>query len=298
MEHFRIIDTFGDYLAFWEGARDKPIDEQIQVWEAVYMANWPELLAAQKNDYAEQGEDWRQIAHRMVFPSLGERLDDMVQAHHYLLAESAGVFEKARDTLSFEGDLIIVIYVGIGCGAGWVTKYEGRPAILFGLENIAECSWTKPPAITGLIAHEMGHVIHFDLRERADLKLGSDPWSQLYSEGYAMHCEQLLTGDDSWHMRSYSQTADWLAWCRANESRLAKEFVVAADNGQSVRQFFGSWHDIDGYKQTGYYLGARALKLLQAENSLVELALLEGAEYGMRRPLEILSGQTSASGSG
>lgn len=70
--------------------------------------------------------------------------------------------------------------VGIGCGAGWVTKYNNKHAVLFGLENIAEEGWTQVDSLRGLAAHELGHVAHFNWREREGLPKGDDAWWQLY----------------------------------------------------------------------------------------------------------------------
>jgi hypothetical protein len=45
------------------------------------MAQWPELLAKQIEDYATQGLDWRQIAHERVFLYLDERLAAVQETH-------------------------------------------------------------------------------------------------------------------------------------------------------------------------------------------------------------------------
>lgn len=62
-------------------------------------------------------------------------------AHRNLPEVIANVYERGLQTLGFNSDLTCVIYVGIGCGAGWATSYRQQPAILFGLENIAEEGW-------------------------------------------------------------------------------------------------------------------------------------------------------------
>lgn len=45
---------------------------------------------------------------------------------------------KASKKIGLDFSITLVIYVGIGCGAGWATTYNRQPAILLGLENIAE----------------------------------------------------------------------------------------------------------------------------------------------------------------
>jgi len=282
-----IVDAFPAFLELWPSIRYKAVDEQLVAWETLYMADWPELLSMQQACYAEDGEDWRQIARDIVFPHLAERVPGMEEAHRHLLSLCGPVFARAQRQLGLEADIVAVIYAGIGCGAGWVTTYQAMPAILFGLENAAEEGWTGPVALAGLIAHEIGHVAHLHWRGQHDLPSGSGPWWQLYTEGFAQHCEQAILGADSWHMAS--QAVGWWEWCRANEGWLAAKFLRAADSDESARPFFGSWHNIAGWKQTGYYLGRGVIQRLEAAMDLRQLALLGEIEPLMRRELEALA---------
>ena len=162
----KIIDTFPKFLTWWESAQGKSVDEQIKSWATEYMSSWPELLSLQIGDYEAQSLDWHQIARERIFPNFGARLTEMYKAQQGLREWIEPVYERAQQVLGFRSEAVFIIYVGIGCGAGWTTKYGGLPAILFGLENIAECGWSEFPAIRGLIAHEIGHLAHFYWRER------------------------------------------------------------------------------------------------------------------------------------
>ncbi len=288
----QIVDAFPAFLELWPSIRQLSTDEQLDAWENRYMAQWPELLSMQQVCYEEDGEDWRQIAREMVFPHLAERVPGMKEAHGHLLSLCQPVYARARESLGFETDLIAVLYAGIGCGAGWVTTYQGTPAILFGLENAAEEGWTSEEVLAGLIAHEIGHVAHFHWREQGDLPRGAGPWWQLYTEGFAQRCEQLILNLDSWHMGD--QQEGWRAWCQANETWLAAKFLSAVDKGESLRPFFGSWYNIEGWKQTGYYLGHRVIRCLEASMDLREIAMLGEIEPLMRGELRALAAGTTA----
>lgn len=50
-------------------------------------------------------------------------------------------------------------------------------------------------------------------------------------------------------------------------------------NRWSVRGFFGSWYDIAGRRQTGYYVEHELIKRLEATMSLKEIALLSGDDH-------------------
>ncbi len=283
-----VIDTFPAFLTLWARVQGYPLEAQIDAWVSEYMSAWPELLAKQQEDYASEGYDWRQVAQERIFPHLDERVPAMRTAHDYLLAVGEPTYARAQRALDFDAEAIFVIYVGIGCGAGWVTHYNKVPAVLFGLENVAEEGWTDSNTLAGLAAHETGHLVHFYWRDQHHCAKGSGPWWQLYTEGFAQRCESLILGRASWHMSLSAGEGDWLAWCRANLGWLAAEFQRVVDAGESVRPFFGSWFQLRGRKQTGYFLGHELVRHLETEMTLQEIALLDPADQRLRQALDKL----------
>jgi hypothetical protein len=281
MPECTIIDTFPEFVSFWNRARDQSLEAQIELWSAGYMAHWPELLAKQQDDYAGQGLDWRTVAREHVFPSLSERLPAMATARDDLLACIAPAYHRAQEALELDFDVVFVIHVGIGCGAGWATVFGGVPACLFGLENIAEGGWSGQETLAQMTAHEVGHLIHQQWRARQGLTVREDtPLWQLYEEGFAQRCEHIVVGQDTWHMQVGQE--GWLPWCNERRAWLAAKFLTAVDRGQPVNLFFGSWYDVEGWRQTGYFLGHEIVKGWQAEMSLREIALLPDDEVRRR----------------
>ena len=118
MGSVQIIDTFPAFLDYWSSADGLDRDRQIDLWSSDYMARWPELRRKQINDYLDQGIDWQQIALEQVFPFINERLPAMKVAHTGLLENLSDLFDLARERLEFDVDLVAVIYVGLGNGAG------------------------------------------------------------------------------------------------------------------------------------------------------------------------------------
>ena len=64
------IDTFEDFVLFWNKAKNKSLDDQLELWVSEYMSGWPELLETQIKGYVGQNVDWRQIAKEKVFCDL------------------------------------------------------------------------------------------------------------------------------------------------------------------------------------------------------------------------------------
>ncbi len=287
MSDSNVIDTFPAFLSFWEKAQHLPLDAQIEGWASNYMAQWPELLEKQIQSYADDGDDWRDVARERVAPFWTDRLPSMRRAHEHLLQVCAPVYERAQATLSFAQPLTFVIYVGVGCGAGWATTYQDNAAILFGLENIAEEGWDDDAVLRGMIAHEIGHLWHFEQRAQAGLAPGKGPWWDLYTEGLAQRCEHVIAGQESWHMAA--QDVDWAHWCEHEKSWLAREFLRVVEAGDDVRPFFGSWFALRGRKQTGYFLGCEVVRRLEAQKSFREIALLEDVEVVFSDALRVIA---------
>ncbi|MBN1285456.1 MAG: hypothetical protein JXB47_08660 [Anaerolineae bacterium] len=288
----RITDTFPAFVRFWERVKTQPLDVQIERWADEYMAQWPDLLAMQQQDYEAQGIGWRDVAREHVFPFLPERRPAMIEARQNLLVNLEPVYRKARAVLGLDFDVHFVIYVGIGLGAGWATRFRDMWACLFGLENIAECQWSGTDRLVPLAAHEISHLLHFEWRARAGLPPDDDRGAfwQLYEEGFAQYCEHRVAGAALWREQAYHEGA-WLAWCRANQARLATHFLRAVERDEPVNRFFGSWRQVDGHSQTGYFLGYEMMRRWQETRSLKEIALLPpGAiDERVQRALEAMA---------
>jgi len=285
VQQIRIINTYPDFLEFWGKYQNRPITIQIEKWASEYMVKWPELLEMQISDYTNQHIAWQQIASEKVFPFLSSRLSSMHEAQQNITDTFIPICDQAFKKLGFETNIVCIIYVGIGCGAGWATKYRGEPAIMFGLENIAECNWSDQQSIAGLSAHEIGHIVHAVWRSQSNKPDEYGPWWQLFSEGFAQRCEHLILGKETWHEAGNSDE-NWLTWCRENKSYLASEFLSYIYEGKDALPFFGSWFSIDGHSQCGYFLGHEVIKDLQLQGmSLKDIGTLAHPEQYLNKIL-------------
>jgi hypothetical protein len=279
------VDTFPAFVDFWRRVQCLSVDEQIERWADELMPHWPELFEKQAADYTGQNVDWRCVAAEKVFPFLGERLPAMHEAHENLLKLCPTIYQQAELKLGFASPIVFVIHVGIGCGAGWVTSYQGSPAIWFGLENIAECGWSDEGSIAGLIAHELGHVVHEQWRVESGQSFGDGAWWQLYLEGFAQRCEEIISEGSAPHETINDEDREWLAWCQAHRAELPAEFLRSVEAGEAVQKFFGSWYDIEGHSQCGYFLGHEIIKQLENDLCLKEIAVLTDIEERFKSEL-------------
>lgn len=187
-------------------------------------------------------------------------------------------FQSVIDTLNDnlaklfdkEPDIKIILYLGICNGAGWATTLDGKNTVLLGVEKIIELDWCDETDMRALILHEIGHLWHklngnlyfpaYTKRRKAI--------QQLYQEGIAMVCEQILCDEEFYH-----QDKDgWLKWCCENENDIKKEYLRRLQDKESVQDFFGDWCSYNGHSDVGYFLGCRFVRYLMKTNSLKEVA--------------------------
>jgi hypothetical protein len=275
---YSLVDTYPLFRKYWNRARIRSIDDQIELWEKDYMGNYPELLKLQIENYRNLGIDWRKVAKERVFPELNDLLPYIEEAWQNLRGIIPETFEKFIKFWGRDFDVVFVLYVGIGCGAGWASEYNGRYAVLHGLENIAELKWHKPEALERLVLHELSHIAHMVFQgtsPREFEELEADPFFLLYSEGFATRCEHLIIGKETWLI---APDSTWLKWCKSNIAFLASEYLRRAEEKRPVNEFFGSWLNIEGKSQTGYYLGHEFIKYLENQMNPKEIATMNSRD--------------------
>jgi hypothetical protein len=270
----QLLDTFPAFEEYWRSVRSQSVEVQIDRWEHDYMARWPELLQKQVRSYSDEGVDWKQIARTRIFPHLSKRLPHMRTLHRNLLRTLPHSWSVTRRTLNLDFPVRFVIYVGIGVGAGWATRYGGQRACLFGLENAAEIAGGGA-GTSGAVSHEVAHLAHDDWRIRSGLRgieLPGGPLWHLYTEGFATECERRIERPQRFRLRTGD--SDWLRWCTDHRAWLAAKFLHDVKARRSSRPFFGSWYNIRGRIECGYFLGAEVVREWTRSASLKEVATL------------------------
>lgn len=211
-------------------------------------------------DFCASGYDYENMVVPVIERALAhpEQISAAREAFGRAANRVLGCFEK---TVGKEPEADIILYLGLCNGAGWATQLAGIPVVLLGVEKILELGWQDVETLFALTAHELGHIWHmtsggcFGGAETA----AEEAVFQLYSEGVAMLCEQLLRGDE----RYYHQDRDgWLAWCESSEAVIRSEFLRRVRQGESVQDFFGDWSRFQGRPDVGYYLGCRFVRWL------------------------------------
>jgi hypothetical protein len=277
-----ILDTWPRFAATALRCLDSA-ETFLDAWHDRYLSRWPSLRRKCLDDYAQQGEDWRALATKWIYPVVRTQARRMAQTRAKLLAVIPEVDARYRRLVKRAPRVRYVVMVDIGF-AGWATDYRGSRAILLGLAQIARLGWHSRQSLRDLIAHELAHQVHGIWRRRARVKDSPQgAVDDLYSEGFAARMEHELAGA-SWHRHSQTWPG-WLDECRRREPALAAQYLRAMRRGSDLRAFFGDWLALDGLSATGVYLGHEFIRWLEASGmSLREIAALPSAE--VRRQAE------------
>ena len=115
--------------------------------------------------------------------------------------------------------------------------------------------------------------------------VGDGAWWQLYLEGFAQRGEEIINEGSVPHETVNDEDREWLAWCQAHRAELAAEFLRSVEAGEAVQKFFGSWYDIEGHSQCGYFLGHEIIKQLENDLCLKEIAVLTDIEERFKSEL-------------
>ncbi|QAT41314.1 MULTISPECIES: hypothetical protein [unclassified Clostridium] len=124
--------------------------------------------------------------------------------------------------------------------------------------------------LQSLAAHELCHVIHFQLRGEDNLPDGVERnnynigiW-RIYEEGFAQYFQNKLLLNEI-----DSRGKEWILKCNENTKELKRLYLEALqDNDIGVRNFFGDWFQVLGISDAGYLLGSGLIKRLDKKYSI------------------------------
>lgn len=218
---------------------------------------------------------------KQVLPVLNavyDKKEEVIKLHNSFLALVNNIEDKIGQKLQTQIDAVIVLYIGLCNSAGWVVSFSNIPHILLGVEKIIELNWHNENEMKGLIYHELGHVWHEQNRTVPFPSLNTPKdkalW-QLYSEGIAMYCEQLLCGNDQFY---HQDKEGWLNWCNENRTLLFEEYIRVIENHESHQKFFGDWCSYLNVSDIGYYLGCELVKTACETRTTLQLLNLSLSE--------------------
>lgn len=261
----RITDTFPALLAAYDGPAFS-FGRWKEYIDAALPGLSPLLISDVKAVLVTGSFTWERD-YLPVLNAVGSDAIRRERVHASFLAVTENLDRAVRERFGRDLDVEIVFYLGLCNGAGWVTEYRGRTAVLLGVEKIMELDWCGIDEMRGLVLHELGHAYQgqYGVLKRTFDRGGDAFLWQLFTEGIAMYFEQELVGDPDY----YHQDKDgWKTWCGGHLDVIKRDFArdLAAMTFENQR-YFGDWVRYRGRGDVGYYLGCRFVRdILAAGN--------------------------------
>jgi hypothetical protein len=259
----RIIDTSPDMLSAYSG--DCFDIEKWKMYVDSCVSGLKDICLSDMNECTCTGFTWDKdfLPVLNMVPKDKTRLNEAIESFHKVTDD---LNDKILAAFGRTVDVDIILYLGLCNGAGWVTEVNGKLSVLLGIEKIMELNWCGVDDMTGLIIHELGHVYH---SEYGSFYLETDKSSekflwQLFTEGVAMVFEQEVVGNPDY----YNRDSEWTEWCEKNIERIKESFSSDLISMTKENQrYFGDWVSLEGYGDTGYYLGTDFVRFLLEKDS-------------------------------
>lgn len=259
----RIIDTSGGLMTVFEsGGFD------INRWKSYidrYVPGAGELCINDMQECIDAGFSWEKnfLPVLNAVHSDADKREKTIDTFHRITEQ---INNRLLKLFGKTVDADVIMYLGLCNGAGWVTEFNGRTAILMGIEKIMELDWCDTDPMTGLLFHELGHVYQSQygrFRIKTDSLKEHFIW-KLFTEGVAMVFEQELMGNRSFYQQDVN---GWRAWCEQHSEFILASFVNDLETMTTEDQrYFGDWVSFEGYGDTGYYLGTMFVRYMLSDD--------------------------------
>jgi len=245
--------------------------EEWKTYISKYFPNDADLFI---NDMKQMIEDGGYSLDRDFLPLLNNVWKDEESRLHAIntyCTVTKNLDDKIKKSFGKSIDVTIVLYLGLCNGAGWALELDAKPYILLGIEKILELGWFDINSMPGLVFHELGHMYQkqYGILERKFNSYKKKYLWQLFTEGIAMHFEQMVVGDDQYF---HQDKNGWKEWMDNHFVPIKKDYSIDLNSmNPSNQRYFGDWVTYDGFGDAGYYLGAKFIDYLLKNYSFDDL---------------------------
>lgn len=258
----KIVDTYEKINTLFDNGKFN-----YEKWEFYINAIYPDCAHIFKDEIDEYTSTGEYTFEKDFLPVINAVYNNpmLETMHNSFITVITNLNERIIHDFGSELNVDIVLYLGLGNAAGWVTQINGNATVLLGVEKIIELNWCDQESMYGLIYHELGHVYQEQygvLEQTSEENEKKFVW-HLFIEGVAMYFEQVLVGD----LEYFHQDKDgWKTWCDENFTQILKDFNNDLPTMTQFNQrYFGDWCNYCGYGDVGYYLGNRFVHHLLKE---------------------------------
>ena len=215
------VDNLAEtFLGFWELAKDKPVSEQVLLWETHYAEPHRKILDYETH-YNSSDVSWEEVFAR--YPGVMPNIRSVSAGAEGAINESVKKCAAVLDAAEPSGRHIVM--VGRFVSNAWADAFGGAPTCFYALELIPDVDTLALMAV-----HETAHTLHFQLSDLPND--GKTVAETLLLEGLATMTSALAVpglNDEVYLWPGYPYTTAgqkvdaWLADCTAQRSELIRQ---------------------------------------------------------------------------
>jgi hypothetical protein len=245
-------------------------NDRYQAWLA-YIGSYPELLSFCMLDYIEAGLHPKHIGLKKVFQQR-HGVEPVKRAYKHLLVVMQETPELTQRLMPHTPlDIDVIIYHGLGNGAGTATHLNNRPTLLFGIEKIAELKWDSPSRLRALFIHEYVHLYHDSIRDDSIEMTFDDSYDDAY---YKLYVEGVATFLEHVALSRKDSQPEWYITCIDKEAELKQAFLRTLKEGDDVTPYFGDWHPPLDIPDSAYFMGMQIISMMNESMSIETIMTL------------------------
>jgi len=273
---FTVHDFTPDFWRFWEAAKGRPVERQMQLWQQLYVSRHQSVF----DDLAEPckaqwNPAWTRTNYLPALPKLVPRIRALVGDLSRQLHEANDRFLESFPDMRWSGD-IYVMASGY-CFTGRSQIIDGRGALLFGVDGMAALG--QKDLIPGM-QHELFHRYHRDFFQ-FEGSSGYPLWTTLWAEGMATYVAEMLNPAAS-DIDLARVPTGMVEQVGARRARLAADFLQRFEStaAQDATLYFNDINSRDALvpARAGYQLGVLVVRELSKESSILTMAHWSQAE--------------------
>ena len=273
----KIVNLMPQFWAFYDHAKDLPIDEQAKRFKTELVDKYPDVYTKRVLGFDDNADLDKALAERYkiwverVGPHIADvrKLSDNMDAE---LARDLASFRAAFPDYNYSGEIYFICSLLAFDGA--TRTVNGKTVLLFGVDMLA--TLFGPDAVGPMFHHELFHIHHAQLHPSKDED--DAVWRGLWNEGLALHVAKTLNPKAN-DTQIFGFPEDMPERSQKMLPELAREIIKRLDSTDPAdnKLFFrGDSTSKTIPRRSGYYVGYQVASALGRKYSLQQLAAMEG----------------------
>jgi hypothetical protein len=274
----QVVDLLPEFWNFWARAKEQPPSSQVQLFREMLKKRHPDVYTEGVLSIGSGASDLNAQVTQFL-RTIGPTIPKIEALSRHLSTDVPTYLRSFQKTFpDFHCHDPVYFMVSFGAFDGATRFIGGRPALLFGVDVIAEVH--DADDLGAFFDHELFHAYHRQIMPEARMGMGGPLFHALWEEGLATYVSQVLNTQVS-ERQILGRPKDLAQRVKPLLPKIAGELLQKMDDTSPAeyRTFFlGNNGREDIPPRSGYYVGLLVARELNKMLNLQEMAALQGEQ--------------------